>query len=201
MADAARRLAVLVPVKRFAAAKVRLAPALGAGERSALARSMAATVVAAAAPLPVWVVCDDAEVAEWAVAAGAAVLSKPGRGLNGAVNEGVADLAAAGVDAVIVAHADLPLATDLGWVGRFDGVTLVPDRHDDGTNVACVPARSGFTFAYGPGSFGRHRAEAARLGLGLRVCRERRLGWDVDLPGDLALPADLPVPAAGSPCS
>lgn len=201
MADADRRLAVLVPVKRFAAAKLRLAPALAAGERAALARSMAGTVVAAAAPLPVWVVCDDAEVAAWATGAGAGVLWKPGRGLNGAVNEGVADLAAHGVDDVIVAHADLPLATDLAWVGRFDGVTLVPDRRDDGTNVACVPAASGFTFSYGPWSFRRHAAEAERVGLPLRVCRERRLGWDVDLPADLALPADLPVPAAGSPCT
>jgi 2-phospho-L-lactate guanylyltransferase len=188
-------------VKRFGAAKLRLAPALDAGEREALARSMASTVVAAAAPLPVWVVCDDPDVAAWATGAGAGVLWKPGRGLNGAVNEGVADLAGAGVAAVIVAHADLPLATDLGWVGRFEGVTLVPDRRDDGTNVACVPAGSGFTFAYGPGSFRRHAAEAERVGLPLRVCRERRLGWDVDLPGDLALPGDLPVTAAGRPCT
>jgi 2-phospho-L-lactate guanylyltransferase len=195
MADQARRVAVLVPVKRFGAAKGRLAPALEPEERAALARSMAGTVVTAAAPLPVWVVCDDPAVAAWAAGAGASVLWKPGRGLNGAVNEGVGDLAASGVDAVIVAHADLPLATDLAWVGRFGGVTLVPDRRDDGTNVACVPAAAGFRFAYGAGSFRRHVAEAERLGLPLRVCRERRLGWDVDLPDDLALPADLAVPA------
>ena len=96
-----------------------------------------------------------------------------------------------GVERVIVAHADLPLATHLGWVGDFDGVTLVPDRRDDGTNVICVPAGSGFGFAYGPGSFGRHHAEAERLGLPVRVVRERRLGWDVDHPADLDLPLDL----------
>ncbi len=89
---------------------------------------------------------------------------------------------------MIVAHADLPHAVDLAWVADFDGVTLVPDRHDDGTNVACVPTGAGFTFAYGPGSFARHRAEAERLGLPLRVEREPHLGWDVDLPDDLATP-------------
>ena len=48
-------------------------------------------------------------------------------------------------------------------------MTLVPDRRDDGTNVgACIPARAGFRFHYGPVSSPAHRAEARRLGL-LRV--------------------------------
>ena len=47
-------------------------------------------------------------------------------------------------------------------------------------------------FAYGPGSFRRHAAEARRLGLGLRVVRDRDLAFDVDLPDDLVeLDADL----------
>ena len=178
-------VAVLVPVKAFAAAKVRLAPAMAAGERAALARTMADRVVAAAGLLPVAVVCDDEEVAGWARSHGAIVIHEPGRGLNGAVQEGVSWLATAGARQVIVAHADLPLARDLSWVARFPGVTLVPDRRDDGTNVACVPADAGFAFAYGPGSFARHAAEARRLALSLRVVREPSLGWDIDIPADL----------------
>ncbi|MFN8041377.1 MAG: 2-phospho-L-lactate guanylyltransferase [Acidimicrobiales bacterium] len=180
--------AVVVPVKAFARAKVRLAPALSPAERSALARTMADHVLRAAAPLPVHVVCDDDEVAEWATAAGATVVWTPGRGLDGAVAEGVSGLAAAGVDRVVVAHADLPHAEALAWVADFDGITLVPDRRDDGTNVIGLPAGSGFRFAYGPGSFARHRAEAARLGLPVRIRREPRLGWDVDQPADLEQP-------------
>ena len=189
--------AVLVPVKAFGRAKLRLAPALDATARARLARTMAETVLAAAGGLPVAVVCDDDDVAAWAKAAGADVLWRPGHGLNGAVGDGVAALAADGFDRVVVAHGDLPLAVDLAWVGRFDGVTLVPDRRDDGTNVACVPATAGFRFGYGRGSFRRHGAEARRLGLSLRVVREPRLGWDVDVPDDLAL-AEL---TAITPCS
>jgi 2-phospho-L-lactate guanylyltransferase len=185
---AAVRAAVLVPVKSFRHAKVRLAPALDPERRAALAREMASGVLAACHPLTVYVVCDDADVAQWAAAAGAEVLWRPGRGLNGAVDDGVAALAAVGIDRAVVAHSDLPLAMDLTWPARHDGVTLVPDRHDDGTNVACVPAASGFRFAYGPGSFRRHGAEARRLGLALRVVREPSLGWDVDLPADLDHP-------------
>jgi 2-phospho-L-lactate guanylyltransferase len=182
-------VAVLVPVKDFRQAKVRLAGALAPSEREALARSMATHVVAAARPLPVFVVCDDEEVAAWASAAGASVLWRPGLGLNGAVTDGVDTLGRDGVARVIVAHSDLPLAEHLAWAAYLPGITLVPDRRDDGTNVACVPTDSGFEFSYGPGSFRRHAAEGRRLGLGVRVVREPRLGWDVDVPDDLAHPA------------
>jgi 2-phospho-L-lactate guanylyltransferase len=124
-------------------------------------------------------------VAAWARECGADVVWAPGRGLNGAVQDGVAWWADRGVSRVIVAHGDLPLATSLEWVARFPGVTLVPDRREDGTNVMCVPTGSGFTFAYGPGSFARHRVEARRLNLPLRIVRQPSLAWDVDVPADL----------------
>lgn len=177
--------AVLVPVKAFERAKVRLAPALPAAERAALARTMAERVLRAATGLRTAVVCDDEGVAAWAADHGAEVVWTPGKGLNGAVTAGVQHLADTGAERVVVAHADLPMADDLGWVASFDGVTVVPDRHDDGTNVLGVPASCGFVFAYGPRSFERHVAEARRLGLSLRIERRADLGWDVDVPADL----------------
>ncbi|HLH46350.1 MAG TPA: 2-phospho-L-lactate guanylyltransferase [Acidimicrobiales bacterium] len=177
--------AVLVPVKGFGRAKLRLAPVLDPAARAQLARRMAERVVRSAAGLPVWVVCDDPEVADWAAGLGAAVVWEPGRGLNGAVDAGVRHLGAAGHRLVVVAAGDLPLADDLGWVADFDGVTLVPDRRRDGTNVIGVPPLAGFAFAYGPGSYARHLSEARRLGLAVRVVSAPRLAWDVDLPEDL----------------
>jgi 2-phospho-L-lactate guanylyltransferase len=179
-------VAVLLPVKSFSDAKLRLAPALGPAERQRLARTMATHVLACGAPLPLAVVCDDVEVACWARDHRALVIWEPERGLNRAVEVGVERLGVEGAERVIVAHADLAFAGTLAWVGDFAGVTLVPDRRDDGTNVACVPTGSGFTFSYGPGSFARHRDEAARLGLPLRVVHDPRMGRDVDLPSDLA---------------
>jgi len=58
-------VAVLIPVKAFGAAKGRLAEVLDGQARADLARSMATIVVAAAAPLPVTVVCDDDDVDAW----------------------------------------------------------------------------------------------------------------------------------------
>jgi len=184
---------VLIPVKAFAAGKARLAPTLDRQGRAELSRTMATRVLEAASPLPVAVVCDDAEVAAWAMENGAMALPEPGRGLNGAVEAGVARLAGLGASEVLVAHADLPRAQGLARLAGFDGVTLVPDRRDDGTNVVCVPAGALFRFAYGPGSFDRHQAEAARLGLRHRVVREPDLAWDVDVPADI--PAEFVPPA------
>ncbi len=180
-------IAVLVPVKAFGEAKLRLAPALDPPARAELARAMATHVVTSASPLPVAVVCDDAEVATWARELGALVVWEPERGLNRAVEAGVARLAANGARRVVVAHGDLPQAAAgrLGQVARFAGVTLVPDHRENGTNVICVPGDAGFTFSYGPGSFARHGAEAHRLGLELRVVRDPSLSHDVDLPADL----------------
>jgi len=178
--------AVLVPVKSFRSAKERLAPVMDARDRADLARQMADRVLAATRPFPVAVVCDDREVASWAEQAGALVVWAPGRGLNNAVAEGVSHLEGLGASEIVVAHSDLPLAKSFGMVVGFDGVTLVPDRREDGTNVACVPARCGFRFSYGPGSFARHEEEAGRLGLALRVLRDPDLSLDVDVPADLA---------------
>jgi 2-phospho-L-lactate guanylyltransferase len=104
------------------------------------------------------------------------------------VTAGVDALRAAGVERVVVAHADLPRAADLTEVASGAGVTIVPDRHDDGTNVLALPAAAGFVFAYGPGSFARHRAESERLELAVTVLRSPDLVWDVDVPADLELP-------------
>ena len=195
------RAGVVVPVKAFADAKVRLAPALDPARRAALARAMATGVVAAAGSLPVWVVCDDNEVAEWATGVGATVLWMPSRGLNLAVTEGVAALEAAGVDRAVVCHADLPAAARLDHLVPVDPGALtmlvVPDRRRDGTNVVSLPTGCGFRFAYGAGSFVRHLAEAQRIGLDVEIVDDPTLSWDVDVPEDL--PPDDGTPDDGTP--
>jgi len=101
------------------------------------------------------------------------------------VHEGVRHLADAGVRLVVVAAGDLPLAVDLVWATRYRGVTIVPDRRHEGTNVLAVPTDIGFEFTYGPGSFARHLDHARRLGVPVRVVNAPGLAWDVDVPGDL----------------
>jgi 2-phospho-L-lactate/phosphoenolpyruvate guanylyltransferase len=184
--EAVGQTVVVVPVKAFSQAKMRLAPVLSPPQRAALAKELAHRVVVAAYPMPVAVVCDDPEVASWAHGLGARPLREPGIGLNGAVAAAFAQLSSEGYERVVVAHGDLPLATNLTWLAQGQGIVLVPDRHLDGTNVIGLPAGCGFRFSYGPGSFGRHKEEAARLGLPWRAVHDDALAWDVDQPADMS---------------
>lgn len=186
LSPAESEVAVVVPVKAFAHAKMRLASVLSPPQRADLARKMAERVLSAARPLPTVVVCDDPKVSQWAQGQGARVLVEPGLGLNGAVGTAFAQLGAEGYQRIVVAHGDLPLATNLAWLADVEGIVLVPDRHEEGTNVISLPTGCGFRFAYGQGSFARHREEARRTGLSWRVVHDAELAWDVDFPADMA---------------
>jgi 2-phospho-L-lactate guanylyltransferase len=179
---------VLVPVKAFTDAKARLASVLDEADRERLARWTAERVLAAAGELPTYVACDNEEVATWAAQHGATTLWHPGVGLNAAVNNSVVELRDAGVTDVIVAHGDLPRVHSLADLAEPGTLTLVPDRHGDGTNVVGVPTAMPFQFAYGPGSFRRHLESAIAAGLSVRVRRDPLLALDIDTPSDLAHP-------------
>lgn len=166
-------------------AKGRLADTLTASERESLARTCAETVVAAAHPLPVFVVCSDELVAQWARKLGVTVVDCATPGLDVAVATGCAAAITNGAEHVIIAHADLPLATRLQHVIHEGKVSIVPDRHRDGTNVLSFPTNSGFTTAYGPGSFDNHVRLAQDAGLEYLIIEDDSLALDLDTADDL----------------
>lgn len=181
---------VVIPIRSFMAAKVRLSETMDEGPRAQFMQQLAERVVAAAGSLPVAIVTSAPEVEKWAQAASLTVIKDPDSGLNGAAAAGRDFWAAQGSERVIVAHGDLPNATDLAALGRDRSqpiVTLVPCHRDDGTNICSVPVSAPFNFAYGPGSFRRHGSEVRSLGLGLRVVRRPDLAFDIDTPDDLEI--------------
>ena len=190
--------AVVIPIRSFETGKSRLGAGVDAGRRAELLQFMAGNVVAAAGAMPVVVVSNAREVRSWAATLGLTVLDDPGT-LDLAAAAGLGWAAVSGFSRVVVAHADLPLATTLAPVvtdGARPVVTAVPCHRDDGTPVLSLPtAAGGFVFAYGPGSFRRHAAAAHAGGLAFRVLRDGSLGRDVDAPEDLvglALPVGRP---------
>jgi 2-phospho-L-lactate guanylyltransferase len=184
------RLAVLVPVKRFSAAKGRLANVLDARQRAALAEWMATGVVQVAAEVPTFVACDDDEVADWAQRTGANVIWGPDLGLNSAVDDGVAHIVADGYDHVLVSHADLAIPGALLQVPRAGCITLVPDRRHDGTNVMSFPAAHPLRASYGRGSFARHLRQAMEMShVAVEVRGDPGLSLDLDTANDLVHPA------------
>ncbi len=181
---------VLVPVKAFDLAKGRLADSLTANQRRHLAQSLAANVVAAANPSPTFVVCDNDDVARWALAIGVNVMAITAPGLNPSMTQAL-DLAAAdGFTRAVICHGDLPLARDLGFLTTEDpgaDVAIVTDRHRQGTNVMAMPIRRSrqFQLQYGANSCHLHQTEARRVGWSVRVIHDDALGWDLDTPEDL----------------
>ena len=147
--------AVLVPMKSFDNAKARLSGVLSPHLRGMFTRWMADQVFNSARPLPLYVVCDDEEVAHFADTRACTVLWKPGLGLNAAVQAAIDDLALLGHDHAVVSHGDLPRSKDMATLIEPDTITLVPDLRSDGTNVislplGTLPLGAGFEFSYGP---------------------------------------------------
>lgn len=186
-------LAAVVPVKRFTAAKGRLTGVLTPDERARLARWMATRVLEVLAEMPTYVACDDEDVAAWAKRIGAEVVWGAGLGLNGAVDDGVAHVGAAGFDHVIVSHADLARPASLLDAAAPGVITLVPDGRNDGTNVMSFPLTHRVAASYGGGSFARHLHQALATGCPVEIRRDPDLALDLDTEADLVHPRIRPL--------
>jgi len=183
------RLAVLVPVKRFTAAKGRLAGVISDADRARLAEWLATRVLDVVSDIPTYVACDDTQVAEWAEAHGAQVLWGEHLGLNGAVDDGIGKIVEQNFDHITVSHADLARPEALPQVARQGCITLVPDLRRDGTNVMSFPAATTLRASYGAGSFDRHLAQAMSFGsTEVEVRADPDLSLDLDTARDLAHP-------------
>ncbi|MEP9366346.1 2-phospho-L-lactate guanylyltransferase [Xanthobacter sp. VNH20] len=197
-----RDLWALIPVKRFALAKRRLAPQLSQGERAALAKAMLRQVLGVLAGCRgiagILIVTSDPEAMALGRAFGAQVLPDAVEaGTNAAVHTGMAALHRAGKGGVIVVPSDVPGVTRAEMemvIDALEGssVVLVPATRDGGTNLlaACPPALIGPSF--GPCSFARHVESAQAAGIAPCVLQLPGLGRDIDVSEDLAaLPAAL----------
>jgi 2-phospho-L-lactate/phosphoenolpyruvate guanylyltransferase len=184
---ASDRVVLVVPVKSFALAKQRLSPVLTNTQRSTLGRELATRLVEANRELGPMIVSDDDDVATWACELGVRFLREEEPGLNQAVTAAFIALRSENVKTAVIAHSDLATASSLLWVAKFDGITIVPDRRSEGTNVLAIPTAVDFDFSYGVGSFSRHYRTALATASNVRVVADRFNGVDLDSPSDLRL--------------
>ncbi len=191
-------LAVVIPIKAFHQAKERLSDLLTPSERLVLAKMCAERVLRAVAGYKVFVVCDDEAVAQWATAHNAQIVWQTEAGLNNAVRAGVAAARVNKFELAMIVHSDLPLATSFSQLfsdcdldSLKTSITLVPDRHEDGTNVMILPTTSDFEFAYGRNSFITHQHLAKKCNLALRIIYDQHLSVDIDTAEDLAVAQSL----------
>lgn len=188
----------VIPINRLAAAKSRLAPALSDAGRRELALWMAGRVLDAVkrsgAADEIAVVSPDEGALAWARAYGAIPIAQEHGGLNAGLALAREHALARGADALLVLLGDLPRLTP-GEVARLvsaeeqaqsaHSVVLAPDREGQGTNGLLLRPPDLLPFAYGPGSFERHRAIARAFGVEPLVVVSPGLAFDVDTPADL----------------
>jgi 2-phospho-L-lactate guanylyltransferase len=192
------RTLAIVPVKRFAAAKQRLAERLASGSRQSLMQAMLADVLAtlrrAHEVHAIAVVTADPLAESIAMGDRVEVLADSEQsGQSAAATVGVRHALAAGFERALLVPADTPLVEpadidDLLRRCQRDPVeaAIVPDRHGTGTNALVLSPPDAIEPAFGPGSRERHERLAREHGTSHRVEALPSLELDVDTPDDLA---------------
>jgi 2-phospho-L-lactate guanylyltransferase len=185
----------VLPVKRFHAAKQRLAAGIDDERRSALIAAMLEDVLEAIAGARsverTIVVTSEAPATELAVATGAEVLPDPGEGgHSGAALAGVARAQALGARCVALLPGDCPLLDPRELERLLTGlperyVAIVPDRHGTGTNALALAPPDAIRPAFGEGSCARHVAAAREAGVPFAIEELPSLALDLDTPADV----------------
>jgi FO synthase len=189
----------IVPVKRLAAAKRRLADALGAA-REEFAYLLACRTLDVLQGTTIFegviVVTPDPRIAAEARARGAVIVNDEDASLNHACALGLAAAAMRGASLAVLLPSDLATLTaeELSRLIRTHAHThdrrnaaigLVRCKEGTGTNLVVLePTSARFRPSFGPGSFARHLHEA---GPAARELQERAVSFDVDTPEDLEM--------------
>jgi len=194
----AEHVALIVPVRGFDDAKSRLSSVLNPSQRRALAQNCARGVLTRTSLCSRFVVCDNEEVAQWAVSCDAIPIRVTSQGLNASLTESIPMISNhSPIDLFLISHADLPLSAPLDQIINTlltnkgePSIVICPDRHRDGTNVLGIPASlmNNWRFQYGSGSFALHVEQAKATGLPIRVIDDPHLGLDLDTADDLQHP-------------
>jgi 2-phospho-L-lactate/phosphoenolpyruvate guanylyltransferase len=193
------RIWAVVPVKRFSAAKTRLAPVLDGAERAELARLMFEDVLDALRSCQdlfasTLVVTSDAEATLMAQRHGAKIVfDAADRGINAAISQAVQYICAhenAG-DGLVLVPSDMPHVTRNAIEQASIALSAKPSlaiaaaTEDRGTNLfACRPADA-ISPCFGPFSFHRHLVAALQAGLVVHTFCIPELSLDIDRPEDL----------------
>jgi len=185
----------VLPVKRFAAAKQRLAPGMGGTHRAELAAAMLEDVLeaigAARSIERLIIVTSEPRAIELATASGAEVLPDPEEGgHSGASLAGIARARELGAACVVLLPIDCPLLATSELERLLTGMperyaAIVPDRHGTGTNALALSPPDAIEPSFGEGSCARHVAAAREAGVPFGVEELPSLALDLDTPADV----------------
>jgi 2-phospho-L-lactate guanylyltransferase len=185
----------VLPVKRFADAKRRLATGMDDQRREALVAAMLEdtleAISAARSIERTIVVTGDPQAQEIVASSSAEVLPDPAdEGHVTAALAGVASAEVGGADCVVLLPGDCPLLNPKELDRLLTGVpasfvTVVPDRHGTGTNALVLSPPGAIRPAFGEGSCARHVDAAREADIPFAVEELPSLALDLDTPADV----------------
>jgi 2-phospho-L-lactate guanylyltransferase len=191
------RTIAVVPVKRFAQAKTRLADRLPARSRVALMQAMVTDVLIAlrrAELVDAVIVVTGEPIAEQiAINYNAEVLMDArDLGHSEAATLGIGMAMSKGAERVILLPADTPAIDPKEIDGLLSAapegreVTIVPDRHGAGTNALVLTPPDVMVSSFGDGSRKRHAEAGEAAGAAVFEAEPATIMLDVDTGDDLA---------------
>jgi 2-phospho-L-lactate guanylyltransferase len=188
--------AIVIPVKAFAAAKVRLSPWLSPDARAGLAEAMCRDVFASIEGVRgidrILVVSNEPRALAWASERGWESLKEQQQiSESASVDMACRHCISHGVQAVLRLPADIPLVCSgdiesvLDALPDSPGCVIVPSRDGTGTNALLRSPPAAFDSRFGKHSFAAHLAAARAADLRVTVVRNANIELDVDEPADL----------------
>lgn len=184
---------VIVPIKRYALAKQRLASGFTAEQRRQISRATAEATLCELSHLRgvdgVVVVTAERSLYRLVRAYGFDLHAEDGQGgLNAVLEVALATLKRRRVVDACIVHSDIPLfsASELYKVlgvhaaGRERQLTLVTDRVGQGTNVRACRPLDAVPCLYGPGSAALHAAHARAAAVHVERVKSQTLALDFD---------------------
>ena len=185
----------VLPVKKFADAKRRLAAGIDDDQRQGLVAAMLADVLEAVSDARmverILIVSDEPGAAGPASEVGAEVIpDTPAAGHSEATLVGIERGVALGAECVVLLPGDCPLLDPRELDRLLTGVpapyaAIVPDRHGTGTNALVLAPPGSIRPAFGEGSCARHVDAAREAGIPYGVEELASLGLDLDTPADV----------------
>lgn len=182
-------------MKRFGAAKQRLAAEIDDERREAIVAAMLEDVLEAIGEARsierTIVVSGDPVAQELAATAGVGIEPDPSdAGHIEAAQAGVARAQAEGATCVALLPGDCPLLDPRELDSLLTGVpkryvAIVPDRHGTGTNALVLAPADAIEPAFGVGSCERHVKTARAAGIPFAVEELSSLALDLDTPADI----------------
>lgn len=186
----------IIPVKPLSRSKSRLASVLSPAERQQLSETLFRRVLAAVQATPqvagTLVISRDPRALAIARDLNAHTVQESGAPeLNNALMRATQVVGGWRGGAVLILPADLPLITPEDVRGMIElgqetlTVVIATDHNEDGTNAMLIRPPGTIPYAYGPGSFQRHRELALEAGATFKRFISERLALDIDTPADL----------------